>query len=499
MHLHRTRLIEEMTSEKRSIYIITIVHLVMVGIVLFIAHILLSGKIEENKKLCIFCIYGYFLCSLGLIYFVHKKWKEYFTHTEEYFFTDELTQLPNITAFVRDFERYINKDDTFFMKMIMVETTNQNEINAVFGISAVYEMQKEIALFFQNLLNVQIKIYKIDLNALLILFPKNYIFDFSQIQKPKQVIRINDIPVYFEIACGECEYPQDGKTAFELLQRASCAIQVAKNEHTIFYKYEHKQERSQRIILLGQMQEAINSHEIIFYYQPIIDVNGSITEMEALARWDHPQYGMLPPSSFINDLEQTGISSFLINYSLEYNLRNLRNLHRGGFKQKMAINISIMDLRQDYFSQIVLTHLDKNDLKPSDLILEITERGFLAEDEKINRNINELSQRGVLFHIDDFGVGFASFGNLRKNGIRSIKIDHSFIEDLSQNETNQALVDCLVKMAKKLGISTVAEGVESEESIEQLKKMGVDYLQGFAIARPMPFEELCIWLQQYQK
>ncbi len=498
MYLHRTRLIGKITSEKKSIYIITIIHLVMVGIVLLIAYLLLLGKIEENRKLCIYCIYGYILCSLCLIYFVHLQWSEYSSHTEEYFYTDELTHLPNVTAFIRDFEQYKNKDDIFFMKMILVETTNQNEINAVFGLSAVYEMQKEIAHYFQDLLKIQIKIYKIDLNALLILFPQNYLFDFSQTQKPKQIIKINDIPVYFEITCGECEYPQDGETALDLLQRASCAVQEAKNEHTIFYKYEHKQERSQRIVLLGQLQEAINSREIIFYYQPIIDVNGSITEMEALARWDHPQYGMLPPSSFINDLEQTGISSFMINYSLEYNLRNLRNLHRGGFKQKMAINISIMDLRQDHFSQMVLTHLDENDLKPSDLILEITERGFLAEDEKTNRNINELSQKGVFFHIDDFGVGFASFGNLRKNGIRSIKIDHSFIEDLSQNETNQALVDCLVKMAKKLGISTVAEGVESKESIEQLKKMGVDYLQGFAIARPMPFDELFDWMKQYQ-
>ena len=499
MHLHRTRLIASITSEKNSIYIITIVHLVMVGIVLCSVCLLLSGKIEGNSRLYLFLTCGYFLCSFCLIYFIYKKWKNYFSNTEEYFYTDELTHLPNVTAFIRDFDKYKNEHETSFMKMSLVEIANQNEINAIFGLSAVCKMQKEIVRYFQELLNIQIKIYKIDLNALLILFPPNYLFEFSEIKKPQQVIRINDTPVFFEMACGGCEYPRDGKSATELLQRLSCAVQEAKQHHKIFHEYDPRHERDQRTLLLGQLQEAMNSQEILFYYQPIMDAHGNITEMEALARWNHPQFGILPPSDFINELELTGISSFLIDYSLDYNLYNLQILRMGGFTQKMAINVSIMDLQQNYFSHQVLRQLERNHLKPSDLILEITERGLLSEDEEINKNINELSRKGVLFHIDDFGVGFASFGNLRKNGIRSIKIDHSFIEDLPHNQINLALVDCLIKMAKKLGISTVAEGVESVELIDQLKEMGVDYLQGFAIARPMPFDEVYAWLRHYQK
>ncbi len=500
MYLHRTRLIESITSEKSSIKIITIIHLVMEVIFLFLVYLLLSGKIEGISRIYLFLTSGYLLCSLFLIIFVHKKWKNFSKSKDEYFYTDELTQLPNATAFLRDFNQYKEKCNDSFYKMILVETTNQNEINAIFGLSAVYKMQKEIALYFQKLLDVEIKIYKIDLNVLLILFPLNYCFNFSKLEhRQQQIIKINNVPVFFEIVCGVCEYPKDGKTAEELLQRGSCAIQEAKQRHKFFYNYNQKVRGSQRALLLGQLQEALDSHEILFYYQPIMDVHNNIPEMEALIRWNHHELGLLPPSSFISDVELTGISNFLIDYSLQYNLNNLQILRMRGFNQKMAINISIIDLQQNYFSREVLTQLEKNNLAPSDLILEITERGFLSEDEKINKNINELSQKGVYFHIDDFGVGFASFGNLRKNGIRSIKIDHSFLENWAHNQTNHALVDCLIKMSKTLGISTVAEGIESVEMIEQLKLMGVDYLQGFAIAKPMPFNELCSWLDQYQK
>lgn len=499
MQFHRSRLITSITSKKSSIYIITFTHIFMAGIVLCSVYLLLSGKIVGNSRLYVTLTCGYFLCSLFLICFVYKKWRQYSLQKEEYLYTDELTNLPNVAAFLRDFDKFKDKYDKSFVKMILVETTNQNEINSIFGLSAVYEMQKEIAHYFQELLNTQIKIYKIDLNAMLVLFPPDYPFEFLEIKRPAQMIKINNTPVFFEIACGGCEYPRDGKTATELLQRMSCAVQEAKQHHKVFHEYEQNHKKTQRALLLGQLQEAMNAHEILFYYQPIMDANGTITEMEALARWNHQQFGMLPPSSFINDMELTGISPFLTDYSLEYNLNNLQILHKSGFKQRMAINVSIIDLQQNYFSYQVLDKLEKNNLQPSDLILEITERGLLTEDEKINKNINELSQRGVLFHIDDFGVGFASFGNLRRNGIRSIKIDHSFIEDLPNNKTDQALVDCLIKMAKVLGISTVAEGVESVELIEQLKTMGIDHLQGFAIARPMPFNELYTWLQQYQE
>ena len=499
MQFQRSRLITSITSKKSSIYIITIIHLLMVGIVLCSVYLLLSGKIEGNTIPYIILTFGYFLCSLFLICFVYKNWKNYSLISEEYFYTDKFTHLPNVSAFIRDFDKIKNENDNSFVKMILIETTNQNEINSIFGLSAVYEMQKEIARYFKELLNTQIKIYKIDLNALLVLLPPNYLFDFLEIKRPAQMIRINNTPVFFEIACGGCEYPRDGKTATELLQRMSCAMQEAKQHHKVFHEYDQNHRKPQRALLLGQLQEAMNAHEIIFYYQPIMDTDGNITEMEALARWMHPQFGMLPPSSFISDMELTGISPFLTDYSLDYNLNNLRNLKKGGFNPKMAINVSVIDLQQKYFCYQVLDKLERNKLQPSDLILEITERGLLTEDEKINRNINELFKRGVVFHIDDFGVGFASFGNLRKTGMRSIKIDHSFIKNLLDDKTDQALVDCLIKMAKVLGISTIAEGVESLESIDLLKKMQVDYLQGFAIARPMPFDKVYAWLKHYRK
>lgn len=473
---------------------------VIAGAILGFVYLITNGSRNGDIREFILITISYFVCAALIIGVLKNKIVKFYLRKEEVFYIDEFTGLPNMSALVRDIRQYKEQNDIQFMKFMLVEIVNQNEISAAFGMQAFYKMQKEMERYAREYFHVNLKVYQIRLSTLVILFPPNEKLDICKIhERPAQIIIVENIPIFFDVVCSGCEFPRDGTTADELLQKGFLALQEAHHRGQNYFEYSPALQIPQKIWLLGQIQEALAKHEIIFHYQPILDAQGIVQDMEALVRWNHPQLGLLLPSEFIQDLELTSISDALVNYSLEYNLHNLKQLAVQGYDLHIAINVSFKNLQQRNFARGVISVLESFQLQPSSLILEITERGFLADDEESNKNISELSRKGVSFHIDDFGVGFTSLGNLRKYGIRSIKIDQSFISDLQEDQVNRALVNSVIAMAKAIGISTVAEGVEATEMLEILKDMGIDYFQGYAIAKPMPFEELCVWLQSRKR
>ncbi len=441
-----------------------------------------------------------FASAAAIIGVLRNKLESFYLRKEEMFFIDEFTGLPNMSAFNRDLLKIKKAKKIERYKIVLVEIANQNEISAAFGQQILFKMQSVLQKSTRQLLGDRIKVYQIQLNTLLVIVPlENDAVELNAIGDPKQIINVDGISVLVNTIYGVCEFPRDGKTANEILQKGYIALQEAHRRSQFVYEYNPSLEVPQKIVLLGQIQNAMQKKEIIFYYQPILNADGTVHSVEALVRWNHPQMGLLSPSEFIPDLELTGIANHLVDYSLTYNLGNLRIMINDGFIFPMAINISITNLQQTDFTEHVLSALYKYNLPPSCLVLEITERGFLTDSEESNRNIRNLSSMGVSFHIDDFGAGFTSIGILRKFGIHSIKIDHSFITDLSQNDLSAAVVECVVSMAKKLELKTVAEGVEDIDLLDPLKKIGVDYFQGYAIAEPMPFADLRSWLKKQHK
>ncbi len=469
------------------------------AILAFVYYVTNASRKGDIKEFLIITI-GYFLSAAFIIGILKNKIISFYLRKEEIFYIDEFTGLPNMSALFRDIQQCKDLKSVQYMKFLLIEIVNQKEISAAFGMQMYYKLQKEMAHQAKAFFHSEIKAYQIRLCTVAVLFPPNKKIDlYTMKERPTQTIVIDNIPIFFNIVCSGCEFPRDGTTGDELLQKGFLALQEAHRRGQNFYEYNPALQAPQNVWLLGQMQAAMEKQEIIFHYQPILDAQGLVHNVEALVRWDHPQLGLLPPSDFIPDLELTEISDTLVDYALDYNLQNLKQLSLQGFDLHISINVTIKNLQQRHFAQRVLATLNEYQLQPSSLVLEITERGFLADNEESNRNIRELSQWGVSFHIDDFGVGFTSLGNLRKFGIRSIKIDQSFIANMQKDKINRALVDSVIAMAKAIGISTVAEGVESTDMLEILQSMGIDYFQGYAIARPMPFDELCVWLQSHQE
>lgn len=444
--------------------------------------------------------FGYLVGISLIIGSLKTKIENFYQRKESIFFIDEFSKLPNMSAFTRDIEEIKNDPNIQCVRILFAQVSNQYEISAAFGLHVLYKMQAALGKYAKEYFKADVHVYQIQSDTMAIFFPINMELDINELlQKPRQVVVVDDIPIFYDLVCGGVEFPRDGTTTDVLIQKGFLALQEAYHRNRIYFEYHPTLQAPQKIQLLGQIQEGMKKKEIIFYYQPILGRNGSIHNIEALVRWDHPRLGMLSPSEFIPDLELTGIANDLIDYSLAYNLEVLRKILDQGFNMDLAINVSITNLQQLNFTEKVIAALEKWHIPPQNLILEITERGFLADSEESNWNIENLSQKGVSFHIDDFGVGFTSIGNLRKFRIRSIKIDRSFIVDLPRDQMSNSVVECVISMAKAIGIETVAEGIESCDLIEPLKEMGIDYFQGYAISKPLSYKDLISWMHSYEQ
>ena len=242
---------------------------------------------------------------------------------------------------------------------------------------------------------------------------------------------------------------------------------------------------------MGALRVAIEKKELYLAFQPKINVETrQITGAEALVRWKHPEMGDLPPDEFIPPAEQTGLIRPLTLFVLEEALRqcSLSPQQIPGFT--IAVNLSIRNLEDPLFPEEVDRLLTSFRMAPGRLTFEITETGIMTNPETAIRTINTLSQKGMFFSIDDFGIGHSSLSYLKNLKAKSIKIDKSFIIDLLGNSSNGLLVWSTINLAHNMGMKVIAEGVENKEVLEALAYFGCDEAQGHYLSRPVSAEAL---------
>ncbi len=286
-------------------------------------------------------------------------------------------------------------------------------------------------------------------------------------------------------------------TAADLMRDADIAMYVAKGKgkHR-FSVFEVKTHESvvRGLELRGDLQRAIDEKEFELYYQPVVHLaSGATVGVEALVRWHHPTRGLLQPIEFIPLAESTGAIVPLGRWILE---RACRDAARWtdepgspGADRFMGVNLSALQLMQPGFADLVASVLASSGLAPRRLLLELTETTRLDQ-EAGSANLAQLEKLGVRLAIDDFGTGWASFSQLRRIKFDIVKIDHSFVEHLSAGSRSESLIAGVVDLARRLGISVIAEGIENEEQRARLQLLGTTYGQGFHLARPMPVAKL---------
>lgn len=296
--------------------------------------------------------------------------------------------------------------------------------------------------------------------------------------------------------------PQDG-TDFECYCRhADIAMYQAKNDGKNLYRFfdtTMNRLSEERFRMIGGLRKALKDDEFILYYQPKVNLQtGHWIGAEALLRWQHPTEGLLTPARFIELAEETGLIVGIGQWVLRQACQQCVLWHQLGYRNlQIAVNLSPVQFTRGNLTAEVRQALDTSGLKGHHLELELTESLLLRDAENIRTQLNELRKHGISFSIDDFGTGHSNLGYLNKFQLEALKVDQSFVRKLLSSKQDQDITLAIINIAKSLGLVTVAEGIEDEETLAKLKSMGCEMGQGYFWSKPLPVDEFTEQLAQY--
>lgn len=302
------------------------------------------------------------------------------------------------------------------------------------------------------------------------------------------------------LSMGVAFYPDHGRQLDYLNNCAEQALNEAKNlgGNTIhFYSSQNEGLQEQGIFLERDLRKAIQNNELIVYYQPKINFSDqSIYGFEALIRWNHPEKGIIPPGLFIPLAEQTSLISDIGRLVIQQTAKQIRQWNDLGFNHIcVSVNIVAQQLRRGQLLDDLDQAIDDNQISGTSLELEITESSLIENSETVKNLLNEIKQRQIHIALDDFGTGYSSLSYLADFPIDTLKIDRSFVSKIGENK-QEAIVSAMVAMGKAMGMTVVAEGIETEEQLAYLRDLDCDIAQGYLFSKPLPEEEATAYLTQ---
>ena len=418
--------------------------------------------------------------------------------------TDKLTELPNRSMFEEGLQVAAIRADRQQQKLalLFINVDGLKAVNESFGQSTGDAVLREVARRLRALAGPGDIVARAGGDEFLLMLMGN---PGSQeaaqaatrvLGGMNELCRIEDYEISMSCSVGVAMYPAHGSAA-KLIAHAAAAMRAAKRTgggaHRFFEDHMVAGAREQ-VELLQDLRRAIANKELELYYQPKIHApSGQVTGAEALMRWKHPQRGMIGPNIFIPLAERYGLINALGNWLIEDVCRQIRIWRDQGLRMRVAINLSVHPLRQVDLVERLVSALKRNNVEPSLLTCEITESSAMDDTRATLLMIEQLSAVGVHLSIDDFGTGYSSLSYLRQLAAEELKIDRSFVLDLETSADARAIVDAVVKLAQALGLKVVAEGVETEQQQEILRRLGCNELQGYLFAKPMPAAALALW------
>ena len=312
----------------------------------------------------------------------------------------------------------------------------------------------------------------------------------------QESMHIGDYELNVTASMGVAIYPEDGRDFETLLKKAENAMYRAKDAGRNTYRFFDAQmniEVVEQLTLRNDLRHAATRNELVLHYQPQVDLrSGRLIGVEALIRWNHPAHGMLPPIKFIPLAEESG----LIVPIGEWVLREACCQAAAWAEDPaladivVAVNLSAVHFKRGNLEQSVTAALEESALPAERLELELTESMLISDSDAILNTVRRLKQIGVKLSIDDFGTGYSSLSYLKRFEVDKLKIDQTFVRDLTGDVEDAAIVRAVIQMAASLGLSTIAEGVETKAVFELLQEFGCDEAQGYWLARPMPAAQL---------
>ncbi|HVA60522.1 MAG TPA: bifunctional diguanylate cyclase/phosphodiesterase [Mycobacteriales bacterium] len=384
--------------------------------------------------------------------------------------------------------------------LILVDLNNFKQVNSTLGQGAGDEALRQVAVRLGQLKGPEDQLIRLGGDEFAVLLAdRTGLVEITELADRvaaclREAIPVHDLRLVAEGRVGLAVAPDDARGIEELLRCADIAMDTAKRTRKPVRCYEPvlDEKNPDRLAILGELRSALERNEIKLYYQPKVDLReGGITGVEALCRWQHPTRGLLSPDAFIPVLEHSELINELTRSVLGLALADLARLRRSGHAAlTVAVNLSARTLLDDSIPDHVARLLSEHHLPGRQLIVEITETLALIELETVDRVLTGLRALGVRLSVDDFGTGYSSLTFLQRMDLHEVKIDRSFVAQMNSKPGDRAIVEATVRLARQLGLATVAEGVETDEQLRSLQVMGCDQAQGFLIARPMPLTEL---------
>lgn len=303
--------------------------------------------------------------------------------------------------------------------------------------------------------------------------------------------------LHITMSIGITEYPTHGNDVNILVQRADVAMYIAKQNKLGYSIYDPSKDTHSigRLALMSELRSAIENKLLELYYQPTIDVaSGKVVGVEALLRWNHPKYGTIAPKEFIPLAEKTGLIKPLTYWLLEKSIFQCVKWKSEGINLTLSVNLSVHNLHDSKLITHIEHLLSHSNMSHENLILEINENDLMTEPSTARKILNEIKKTGTQLSIDDFGTGYSSLSYIKRLPIQEIKIDRSFVMDMTTDKDDEIIVQATIQLAHNLGLRVVAEGVHDEKTWGRIKELNCDIAQGHYISPPICENEFTAWM-----
>jgi diguanylate cyclase len=417
---------------------------------------------------------------------------------------DAVTGLANQNLLHERFVQALQVGEPSQVALIMMDLNRFREINDTFGHQHGNLVLCEVGRRLSNALGPAATVARTDGDEFVVLLPgadekKTCVALAAICAIFVQPFIIEEFPLNVEASIGVALSGKQQANFLLLVRQADVAMYIAKSKRKtyVFYQPELDPYTPRRLAILGALRTAIANGELTLFYQPQVDLRTGITHsVEALVRWNHPEYGRIPPDQFIPLAEQTGLIKPLTLWVLEEAIRQGADWLQRGIQLSISVNLSTWDLRENDLPDKIAALLERYGLPAYYLCVEVTESAVITEIEQAVEVLNRICDMGIKVAVDDFGTGYSSLVHLKRFPVHELKIDCLFVKEMLCNRFDATVVHSTVAMGLELGLRVVAEGIEDLETANQLTDYGCEFAQGYYWSRPIPAPELERWLQE---
>jgi diguanylate cyclase (GGDEF)-like protein len=418
---------------------------------------------------------------------------------------DTLTGLPNRRLLQERLRSALDDPEHEAVALLLLNLDRFKEINDTFGHQHGDRLLQQLGPRLHTVLRASDTVARLSGDEFAVLLPGAGVEEACAVAERLgtavgQPYSVEGYVLEVSASIGIAVAPEHGVDADAVLRRADIAMYVAKRPGLAYavYAAEHEEQHSpERLALIGELRQAIEQDQLTLHYQPKVDcATGRVVGAEALLRWIHPDRGLIPPDQFIPLAENTGLIRPLTDWVLESAIRQCSAWRAAGMRLAVAVNVSMRNLDDPQLPETIATLLAASGLPPALLSVEVTESSIMADQVRVTAALSRLRAMGIAISVDDFGTGYSALSYLKDLPVDELKIDRSFIRQLTAEDKSAAIVRSTITLGHDLGLRVVAEGVEDLASWGLLGDLACDAAQGYYLSRPLPVAEFEGWVRQ---